>query len=86
MSTAPMQYPLWQQPLLQAVMEIKPDSLVEKIKAAETAIFERLRESVGMLDNEEVVGLLGAISTLQSLRRLLPESDGQRRSASSLGM
>jgi len=79
MSTIPMQYPQWQKQLLQAVMETKPAGLAEKIRTAERAIFERLGESDRTLDNEEVISLLSAISTLQSMWRVLPESGGQRK-------
>jgi hypothetical protein len=72
MNTTPMQYPQWQKPLLQAVTETKRDRLAEKIKIAENAIFERLLESARTPDNDEVTGLLGAISTLQSMNRMSP--------------
>jgi hypothetical protein len=39
-----LRYPRWQEPLLRAVMETKPDSLMEKIQIADTAISQRLRE------------------------------------------
>ena len=44
MTTSDLPYPLWQMPLLQVVMEMKPNSLIEKIKIAETAVAQRLRE------------------------------------------
>lgn len=72
MSTTLMQYPQWQKPLLQAVMEMKSDRLAENIKIAETAIFERLGESTRPPDNDEVIALLCAISTLQSLKKSGP--------------
>jgi hypothetical protein len=79
MSTVAMRYPQWQKPLLQAVMEMNLAGLVGKIRSAEIAIFERLRESDRGPDSEEVANLLSAISTLQSMRRVLPETDGQRK-------
>ena len=52
MSTTQLRFPQRQKPLLQAVMETKPDSLMEKIKIAETAIAQRLRELERSFDSE----------------------------------
>lgn len=76
MSATQLRYPQWQGPLLQAVMETKPDSLLEKIQIAETATSQRLRE----LDNnpaskEERVALSDAVSTLRVLKSVLIQSD-----------
>lgn len=76
MSTTLLQYPTWQKPLLQAVLEIKPDSLVEKVQIAERAISQRLKE---LEDNpgskEERLALHKAVSTLRDLKSVLIQSD-----------
>lgn len=77
MSATQLRYPLWQEPLLQAVMETKPDSLMEKIQIAEEAISQRLGE---LQDNsgskEETAALHDAVSTLRVLKSTLIQSDG----------
>ena len=77
MGATQLRYPQWQEPLLQAVMETKPDSLLEKIQIAETAISQRLRELEGNPGSkEERVALRDAVSTLRVLKRVLIQSDG----------
>ena len=72
MSTTPLQYPGWQRPLLQAVLGIKPDSLMEKVQIAERAISQRLRESEGNPGSKaERVALHNAVSTLRELKGVL---------------
>ena len=76
MTTSDLPYPLWQMPLLQVVMEMKPNSLIKKIKIAETAVAQRLRE----LENkpcgkEERMALHNAVSTLRDLKSVLTQSD-----------
>jgi hypothetical protein len=72
MSATQLRYPQWQEPLLRAVMETKPDSLVEKIQIAEEAISQRLRELEGnSILEQERVALQDAVSTLRVLRSVL---------------
>ncbi len=77
MSATQLRYPLWQQPLLRALMETESDGLVQKIQIAEKAISQRLRE---LADNsgskEERAALDDAVSTLRTLKRTLIQSDG----------
>jgi hypothetical protein len=76
MSVGDLPYPRWQQPLLQVVMEMKPDSLMEKIKISETAISERLRELESNPScKEERVALHNAVQTLRALKSVLIQSD-----------
>jgi hypothetical protein len=77
MGATQLRYPQWQEPLLQAVMETKPDSLIEKIQIAETAISQRLRElDSDPASKEERVALSDAVLTLRVLKRVLVQSDG----------
>jgi hypothetical protein len=58
--------------LLQVVMEMKPDRLIEKIKIAETAISQRLRNFEGIrAAKRESVALYDAIQTLRNLKSVL---------------
>jgi hypothetical protein len=75
MTASDLPYPQWQKPLLHVMMEMKPVSLMEKVKIAETAISQRLRE----LENnpgwkEERVALYNAVSTLRVLKSVLIQS------------
>ena len=75
MNTMRLPHPQWQVALLQVVMEMKSGSLMEKIKIAETAISERLRELESNLgSNEERVALYNAVSTLRVLKSVLIQS------------
>jgi hypothetical protein len=77
MGVTQLRYPQWQEPLLRAVMETKPDSLMEKIQIAETAISQRLRElDSNPSSKEEWVALSDAVSTLRVLKSVLIQSDG----------
>jgi hypothetical protein len=77
MGATQLRYPQWQEPLLQAVMETRPDSLLGKIQIAETAISQRLRElDSEPASKEERVALSDAVSTLRVLKRVLIQSDG----------
>jgi len=78
MTVSDLPYPQWQKPLLQAVMELKPDSLTENIKIAETAIAQRLRaceRERNSKSEEEWVALRDAASTLKVLKNVLSQSD-----------
>jgi hypothetical protein len=77
MGATQLRYPQWQEPLLQAVMETKPNSLTGKIQIAETAISQRLIElDSNPTSKEERVALSDAVSTLRVLKRVLIQSDG----------
>ncbi len=78
MSATQLRYPLWQGPLLQAVMETGSDrGLLQKFQIAEKAIFQRLRELEGNPGSkEEKIALNDAVSTLRALKSTLIQSDG----------
>jgi len=60
---------------LQVVVEMKPDGLMEKIKIAETAISQRLRQlESNPGSKEERVALYNAVSTLRVLKSVLVQS------------
>ena len=66
-----LRYPLWQEPLLRAVMEINPARVTERIGIAEAAISLRqgqLGES--RRTGDESIALQDGISTLQTLKRV----------------
>jgi hypothetical protein len=75
MSTTHLRYPQWQEALCQVVVEMKPDGLMEKVKIAETAIAQRLRELESIPGRtEERVTLYNAVSTLRVLKNVLIQS------------
>ena len=77
MSASHLPYPRWQQSLLQAVLETKPDGLMEKLKIAEIAISGRLRELEGNPGRKgERVALYDAISRIRDLKEVLIEPPG----------
>ena len=72
MTATGLQYPQWQKPLLRAVLEIKPDTLIDKIKISETAISQRLAElENNVCCKEERLALQDAVSILQKLKSAL---------------
>jgi hypothetical protein len=77
MSTTHLPYPQWQEAFWQVVMEMKPDGLMEKIKIAETAISQRLRElEINPAYKEERIALYNAVSTLRVLKSVLIQPHG----------
>jgi hypothetical protein len=75
MSITRLPYSQWREALLQVGMEMKSDSLTEKIKIAETAISQRLRELESNPGcKEERVALYNAVSTLRVLKSVLIQS------------
>lgn len=77
MSTISLQYPEWQGPLLQAVLEAKSDTLAEKVEIAERAISNRLRELEGAPGSkDERLALYKALPTLRELKSVLIQPDG----------
>jgi len=77
MNASDLPYPQWQKPLLQVVMEMKPVGLMEKIKIAEIAISQRLRELESNPGyKEERVALYNAVSTLRVLKSVLVQPHG----------
>jgi hypothetical protein len=56
-------------------MEMKPESLIVKLKVAETAISDRLRELEGTPGwRDERIALYDAVSRLRDLKKVLLES------------
>ena len=81
MSVGDLPYPQWQKPVLQAVMEMKPDNILEGIEIAETAIDQRLRElaiepECTSKSQKEQVALLDAASKLGVLKSVLIDTNG----------
>jgi hypothetical protein len=65
-----LRYPLWQEPVRLAVIEIDPQKLKEKIMAARQAIEARRAQLNGNCDNrDERIALDDAMRTLQLLGR-----------------
>jgi hypothetical protein len=48
-----LRYPKWQNPCVDAVMELDPSKLLERVNFAETAIYVRLRELETSSDGAE---------------------------------
>lgn len=60
----------WQRPLQEALLELDPETLKQKVVEAETAIFERLQELSSDHDSsEERQELLDATNTLRVLKK-----------------
>ena len=57
-----LKYP-WQQTVVDAFMELRPERIPEKIKVAERAIFERL-DSLQQVDIDERASLRDALNIL----------------------
>ena len=75
-----IQYPEWQIPLKDALLELDEERLRAKIQAAEAAILERQRamsDSKG--DNAELVAISDALSALRALKRAEARSDFEQR-------
>jgi hypothetical protein len=63
-------YPAWQRPYLDALLEIDPKKLVERVEEAEVAIFKRLQQLNQSQDGQaERQVIQGAISALKILKR-----------------
>ena len=65
-----LQYPVWQKPYQEALMEIDPQKLVTRINYAQIRIFLRWNELRTIPDgDEEKQAIQDALSALLSLRR-----------------
>jgi len=63
-------YPTWQPELLAALVEIEPKQLLERVTAAETAIFNRLQaisQSADRRSEREAIG--DALASLRVIKR-----------------
>jgi hypothetical protein len=65
-----LQYPEWQKPLQEALLELDPAKLRAKLDAAESAIFDRLQaNSHGGAHHPERVAMEDALSSLRVVKR-----------------
>jgi hypothetical protein len=65
-----LQYPDWQRPLQEALLELDPTRLRTKLDAAESAIFERLQANLqGGVHHMERVAMEDALSSLRVVKR-----------------
>ena len=70
MHESKLRYPKWQNPCVDAVMELDPSKLLERVTVAETAIYERLRELQTSSDRaEERLAINDAMKTLRIITR-----------------
>jgi hypothetical protein len=66
----PLRYPLWQEPLRDAILEFDTQRLSVKVHRAEQAICDRLHElTPETLDFHEQEALKDALATLEILKR-----------------
>ena len=65
----PLRYPLWQEPLRDAILEFDTQRLSVKVKSAEKAIFDRLDALPESHDSREREALTDALATIEILRR-----------------
>jgi hypothetical protein len=69
MDAQPLKYPQWQVPLFEAIIEIRPLELNEKVEKAEAAMVERLRVlSSTSAHYDECLAIRDALGTLRSLK------------------
>jgi hypothetical protein len=62
-------YPMWQKPYLEALLELSPQKLVQRVDEAERAILSRLQEiATGSDSLKEVQAIEDAINGLRVLR------------------
>ena len=84
-----LKYPSWQKPYLDAMLEINPDRLKDRVASAETAIQLRLRELADSPDAQaERQSLADARNGLLVLKRetpAVPGNHGVSSRVSSLG-
>ena len=65
-----LEYPSWQKPLADAILEFNPPQLRDKLKCAEEAINSRIQELRLAENNErEVRSLFDGLSIIRGLRR-----------------
>jgi hypothetical protein len=72
-SSAPsrIRYPEWQHEYESAVLELDPEKLLERVTAAETAVFNRL---LAISDSSECAGERQAIANAQAILRALKKN------------
>jgi hypothetical protein len=65
-----LQFPEWQTPLLEAVLEFDPDKLPQKIQYAEAVIFQRLEKiRLGNHSQSEEAAMQDALSVIRRIRK-----------------
>jgi hypothetical protein len=65
-----LEYPQWQAPLWDAILEFDPQRLSAKVQKAEKAIRDRLHElATSAVDLHERQALTDALATLEILKR-----------------
>ena len=70
-SRSDIRYPAWQNEYQTAVLELDPRTLLERVHAAETAIFNRLQELAQNADRPEDKAERQAIADALSALRIL---------------
>ncbi len=66
-----LKYPVWQEPLHEALVELDKSKLKSKIARAETAIAQRLQDvSKAAEDEAEIHALQDGLASLRVLRRV----------------
>jgi hypothetical protein len=76
-----MEFPEWQAPLQELILEFNPDQFHEKLRIVETAILERLQQLESQIDgHRERRALNDALSILRFIARdrLVGQSGGRR--------
>jgi len=69
-ATGPFEYPEWQKPVQEALLELDNDKLKERIEAAEVAILNRLQSlSRTQCSEAERLAIQDALSTLRVVKR-----------------
>jgi hypothetical protein len=69
-SAEQLQFPEWQAPLLEAILEFDPHELPQKIQHAEAAIFERLEQTrLGNHSQTEQAAIQDALSVIRRIRK-----------------
>ena len=66
-SSPKLRFPEWQKPYFEAVLEVDPQQLQEKVRDAETAIYRRLQQWVGD-GREERLAINDAMFNLRMLK------------------
>jgi hypothetical protein len=72
-----LEYPEWQEPYRAALLELDAERLVQRVNAAETAIYLRLQElrmsSDGFLERKAIQDALNGLHVLQTKRLKFPD-------------
>ena len=67
-SSPKLRFPEWQKPYFDAVLEINPQQLHEKVLHAENAIYLRLQQLDTANSHEELIAIDGAMTNLRMLK------------------